>query len=225
MAKTAASVQPATPAQPLDRKALRASALEQAIKFVIADGHDREIPQDELVDAVDILRDMVAAFSPKARVAGGPRVTLEKASPTDVASFFVSTGLTRKELAAAAGVSTSVIATVQNEKGDRWSTVTFEAKRALILSWMTAHAAEIEARKANEAAEAVAKQAAIDAKAQRKTAAAAKAAAPKVAKAKAPAAATTSAKAAPAKKPGRPSASARQANRKQPAQGAVAAQA
>lgn len=94
--------------------------------------------------AIDSLREIVTVFGPRARESKGPRVQLEKAGFEEVGSYFLSTGLTRKELASAAKVSTSVIATVQNEKGDRWSTVTFEAKRALILSWMTAHAAEID---------------------------------------------------------------------------------
>lgn len=205
-AKQAQPVQAAAPATP-DRKVVRAAALEAATAAIAS--FDKPEPIEATV-IVDSLRGMVAAFSPKGRAPGAPRVTLEKASPADVAAFFASTGLTRKELAAAAAVSTSVIATVQNENGDRWSLVTFEAKRALILTWMTAHAAEIEARKANEAAEAVARQAAIDAKAARKAAASA----PKVAKAKAPAAATKATAKAAATKPGRPSAAARQANRK-----------
>lgn len=208
-AKQAQPVQAAAPATP-DRKAVRASAIEGLgqVRAAIASLGEDEHLDSAMVDSA--VESAIVAFSPKGRAPGAPRVTLAKASPADVASFFASTGLTRKELANAAAVSTSVIATVQNEKGDRWSVITFEAKRALILTWMTAHAAEIEARKANEAAEAVARQAAIDAKAARKAAASA----PKVAKAKAPAAATKATAKAAATKPGRPSAAARQANRK-----------
>lgn len=222
MAKQAASVQPATPAQAPDRKAIRASALEAAGAAIASFDKPEPIETTAIVDS---LRGMVEAFSPKARVAGGPRVTLQKAAPADVASYFLSTGLTRKELAAAAGVSTSVIATVQNEKGDRWSTVTFEAKQASIAAWMADHRAEIDARLAAEAQEVATRQAAATAKAAKAAARATAAAAPKVAKAKAPAtAAKATAKAAP--KPGRPSAAARQANRKaRPQLAVVAAQA
>lgn len=75
-----------------------------------------------------------------------PRVVLEKAEPADVAAYFAATGLSRKEIAAAAGVSTSVIATVQNPKGDRWSLKTFEAKKLLI------DAAAVDAAAARQAA-------------------------------------------------------------------------
>lgn len=209
VAKTAPATQ--APAQP-DRKAIRASALAQAVALVTADGADRPSGQIQHEDAIDALRDMVAAFSPRSRAGGGPRVVLDKAAPADVAAYFVETGLTRKELAAAAEVSTSVIATVQNEKGDRWSTVTFAAKKLLIATWMRDHAQEIATRQAAEAAEVAARQAKIDAKAAR---AAAPKPAPKAAAPKAAAKATSGKSSkATAAKPGRPSAAARQANRK-----------
>lgn len=148
-----------TPA--VDRKALRASAMEAANTALAA---------GDPADVSAALSQMVAAYSPATKASGGPRVVLDKADPAEVAAYFASTGLPRKEIATAAGVSTSVIATVQNEKGDRWSTVTFEAKRTLIDQYMVDHADEIAARAATAAAEAAAKQAAIDLKAANKVA-------------------------------------------------------
>jgi hypothetical protein len=68
------------------------------------------------------------------RATATPRTTAVKASPADVAAFFASTGLTRKQIAEAVGVSTSVIGTVQSESGDRWSLTRFEAAKPLILA-------------------------------------------------------------------------------------------
>lgn len=68
------------------------------------------------------------------RATKAPRHTKDKADPAAVAEFFASTGLSRKEIADAVGVSTSVISTVQNENGDRWSEARFEAAKPLILS-------------------------------------------------------------------------------------------
>jgi hypothetical protein len=64
--------------------------------------------------------------------------TVEKADPNGVKAYFESTGLNRKELAAIVGVSTSVIATVQNPNGDRWSAARFERAKVTI----AAHLAE-----------------------------------------------------------------------------------
>jgi hypothetical protein len=63
-----------------------------------------------------------------------PRATGAKAEPSVVAAFFASTGLTRKQIADAVGVSTSVIGTVQKESGDRWSMARFELAKPLILA-------------------------------------------------------------------------------------------
>jgi hypothetical protein len=63
-----------------------------------------------------------------------PRTTMAKASPSDVAAFFKSTGLSMKEIAEAVGVSTSVISTVTRENGDRWSAERFERAKPLILA-------------------------------------------------------------------------------------------
>jgi hypothetical protein len=63
-----------------------------------------------------------------------PRTTVAKAGPSAVAAFFASTGLSRKQIADAVGVSTSVIGTVQKENGDRWSLARFEAAKPLILA-------------------------------------------------------------------------------------------
>lgn len=197
---------------PIDRKALRQEALEKAQAVTAGDG---AIPPSEVRAALEL---MVSAFTPATKAPGGPRVLLDKAEPLEVAAFFESTGLTRKELAAAAEVSTSVIATVQNPKGDRWSLKTFEAKKVLIAAWTKAHAKEIKTRIDAEAAEAAAKVAATAAKAQaradREAAAAAKAAQPKAAAKTTKAPVSLAATKAAASKPGRPSKAARQANRK-----------
>jgi hypothetical protein len=68
------------------------------------------------------------------RGTGAPRSVAPKADPKVVASFFKSTGLSPKQIAAAVGVSTSVIGTVQRENGDRWSVVRFEAAKPLIVA-------------------------------------------------------------------------------------------
>jgi len=196
-------------------KEIRGAAIKRAVAAVEAlDAATSAEPEDvdtttlAQFESLDALRDVVAAFGKKVKAAGASRATLEKADPAGVAEFFTSTGLTRKELAAAAKVSTSVIATVQNEKGDRWSVVTFEAKRALIEQWVKDHAAEIGARQVAEAAEQAAKVQAAAAKATKAAAKAAAKVAPKPAKTKAAAAS------APAVKPGRPSVARRQANQK-----------
>lgn len=67
------------------------------------------------------------------------RKPMPKADPLVVAKFFESTGLSRKELAAAVGVSTSVIATVQKLSGDRWSQARYEAAKPLIIAYKKAH--------------------------------------------------------------------------------------
>jgi hypothetical protein len=124
---------------------------------------------------LDALNRLVLAVTPQKK-STGPRVKLEPADPADVAAYFESTGLTRKQIAAAAGVSTSVISTVQNPKGDRWSTETFAKKQALIDAYIVDHADEIEAARQADAAAAAAKAAKVAAKAAKK-------AAPKTAKA------------------------------------------
>ena len=209
------TTQAAAPAVSL--KETRAAALKRAIEAVEAlDAATSAEPEDvdtttlAQFESYDALREVVTAFGRKAKVPGAGRATLEKADPADVAAYFASTGLTRKELAAAAKVSTSVIATVQNEKGDRWSLVTFGVKRGLIDQWMVDHAAEISARQSAEAAEAAAKVQAAAAKAAKA-----------VAKAQPKPAAAPKAAASTAKT-GRPSVARRQANRKQPAVAASA---
>lgn len=69
------------------------------------------------------------------------RSLMPKAEPDAVREYFESTGLNRKELAAAVGVTVSVIATVQNPKGDRWSAARFEAAKPLIEAVVAAKAA------------------------------------------------------------------------------------
>jgi hypothetical protein len=59
---------------------------------------------------------------------------IPKADPKVVAAFFASTGLTRKQIAEALGVSTSLVGTVQKETGDRWSLTRFEAAQPVILA-------------------------------------------------------------------------------------------
>ena len=204
------------PAATVSVKEMRSAAIKRAIAAVEAlDAATSAQPEDvdtttlAQFESYDALREIVVAFGKKVHVAGAGRATLEKAAPADVAAYFTQTGLTRKELAAAAKVSTSVIATVQNEKGDRWSVVTFEAKRALIEQWMVDHEGEITARQDAEAAEQAAKVQAAAAKATKATAKAA----PKPAKT--PKAAATSAPAAKSTaKTGRPSVARRQANQK-----------
>lgn len=196
-------------------KETRTAALKRAIAAVEALDKDTQEDVDTTFllqsEGLDALHEVVTAFGKRAKAPGAGRVTLEKADPADVAAFFASTGLTRKELAAAAKVSTSVIATVQNEKGDRWSTQTFEAKRALIEQWTKDHAAEIKARQDAEAAEQAAK---VQAAANKAAKAAAKTSQPAAATAKAPQSTA---------KTGRPSVARRQANKKQPAQVAATA--
>jgi hypothetical protein len=66
------------------------------------------------------------------RKSSGPRATMPKADPNEVAAYFRASGLSRKELAAVVGVSTSVIGTVAKMSGDRWSQVRFDAAKVLI---------------------------------------------------------------------------------------------
>lgn len=66
------------------------------------------------------------------------RATLLKADPDEVRKYFDSTGLTRAQLADALGITVSVISTVQNPLGDRWSQTRFEAAKILIGAYKTA---------------------------------------------------------------------------------------
>lgn len=219
MAKTQASSEAArTPTEP-SRRDLQKQAITESIALVSefdeagGFGSDNVDLITEMYGRfVEAARSVASAFGARVKSAPHERVTLEKAEPADVAAYFAGTGLTRKELASAAGVSTSVIATVQNPTGDRWSRVTFEAKRKLIEAWMESHAAEIKTRQEADAKAAADRQAKIDAKAQRAAAKTQKAstASPKAASTpKAGKAAATS-----GKKPGRPDKASRAANRK-----------
>jgi hypothetical protein len=67
-----------------------------------------------------------------ARAVAAPKKGSDKADPTEVAAYFASTGLTRKELAAVLGVSTSLIGTVAKDSGDRWSAERFAKARVQI---------------------------------------------------------------------------------------------
>lgn len=86
--------------------------------------------EDRLLAAIALCE--LAGYVVRRPIAATPRATVTKADPAEVKSYFDSTGLTRKQLAAAVGVSTSVIATVQNPNGDRWSQVRYEAAKVLI---------------------------------------------------------------------------------------------
>lgn len=73
------------------------------------------------------------------------RITAVKAEPAAVAAYFESTGLTRKQIADAVGVTVSVIATVQNPNGDRWSEVRFQAAKIMIDAYKSALEAMVKA--------------------------------------------------------------------------------
>lgn len=64
--------------------------------------------------------------------ASSVRSTVLKADPDEVKDYFTGTGLSRQEIADAVGVTSSVIATVQNVNGDRWSAERFARARVLI---------------------------------------------------------------------------------------------
>jgi len=68
------------------------------------------------------------------------RAVVEKADSAVVAAYFSLTGLNRKEIADAVGVCVSVIATVQNPNGDRWSATRFAAAQILIDAYVAAKA-------------------------------------------------------------------------------------
>jgi hypothetical protein len=76
-----------------------------------------------------------------------PRSVMVKAEPAVVAAFFASTGLSRKEIAEAVGVTTSVIGTVTKENGDRWSLARFELAKPLILAAAKAKAKAVKPTK------------------------------------------------------------------------------
>lgn len=96
---------------------------------------------DDLVKAaIDLLEKN--GYSVRLRTAS-QRVTAVKAEPADVKTYFDSTGMTRAQIADAVGVTVSVIATVQNPNGDRWSQVRFDAAKILIDAYKIALAARI----------------------------------------------------------------------------------
>ncbi len=155
------------------RRLERAEALTDAVAAIEA-VEPGDNPSLDLVTVRDALVRLVAAVKPKIR-STGPRVPLEKAEPEEVQAYFESTGMSRKQIASAAKVSTSVISTVQNPKGDRWSVATFTAKQVLIDAYVIEHADEIETARLEDIAAAKAKADKAAAKAAKK---AAKAAAP-----------------------------------------------
>lgn len=191
----------ALPTTAVDRKAERTAALELAKAVLDAE-------ENTVEDAIDALEVLYTAFAPRTKPSGGPRARLTMADPNVVKAYFESTGLTRKQLAGAAGVSTSVIATVQNTKvkddgsfvGDQWSEITFAVKRAMIDQYMIDHADEIAAAHAADVAAAAAKQAEADAKAAKAAAKVTAKAAPTVPVAAATAPAVKAAKAKPVNK-------------------------
>lgn len=142
-----------------------------------------------------------------AKAASAPRQVLEKADPIEVGKYFEQTGMTRKQLAAAVGVSTSVIATVQNPKGDRWSAKRFADAKPLIDKYAREHQAEIQAAKDADAASAKASAAKLAARSARQ-------AARPVTKLPAAKRQARTAKARKQKKAGRPSTARRADNRK-----------
>jgi len=71
------------------------------------------------------------------------RSLMVKADPLEVGTYFEATGLTRKEIADAVGVCVSVIATVQNPNGDRWSQTRYLAAKILIAAYVEAKNAQI----------------------------------------------------------------------------------
>lgn len=75
---------------------------------------------------------------PPVVASSGSRVLKPKADPLEVRAYFASTGLSRRELAGIVGTGVGVIATVQNPKGDRWSTERFKRARALIDAYLAA---------------------------------------------------------------------------------------
>lgn len=83
------------------------------------------------------------------KASAATRQLMVKAEPSEVKAYFDRFAgekpeggvvLTRKELADAVGVTVSVIATVQNENGDRWSAIRFAAAKRLIEAYAEAKA-------------------------------------------------------------------------------------
>lgn len=95
-------------------------------------------PVDPIAAAVAILEANGYLVRKRTQV---ERTLVAKADPLEVAAFFEASGLSRKELADACGVTVSVIATVQNPNGDRWSATLFEARKRLITAYAEAKAA------------------------------------------------------------------------------------
>ena len=64
------------------------------------------------------------------------RETMPKADPMAVKKFFETLRMTRKEIAGALGISTSVVAVVQNPSptADRWSKARFDRARPVLLA-------------------------------------------------------------------------------------------
>lgn len=164
----ATSAPSAATAAAAKRRGDRTTALTTA-REILEDNHATKDTIRETLESV------VAAFTPRTRRSTGPRQVLEKVPPEEVAAYFASTGLARKQIAAAAGVSPSVIATVQNVNGDRWSRNTFEAKRVMIDAYIEEHRAQLDAERDAQAAEDAAKTQADAAKAARKAGKSAKA--------------------------------------------------
>jgi hypothetical protein len=119
---------PARPARPT------ASAPDARLVALVAwrDVNAKAIPA-EVLEVVDVA---IARGSRMPRSASA----VEKADPNVVKAYFESTGLNRKELAAVLSISSSVIATVQNPNGDRWSAARFERAKTTIAAHLAAAA-------------------------------------------------------------------------------------
>lgn len=113
-----------------DELAAESAAEDSAASEIEAKGDDTTDAEDRLLAAIALCE--IAGYVVRKPIAATPRATVQKADPAEVKAYFDSTGMTRKQLAAAVGVSTSVIATVQNPNGDRWSQVRYDAAKVLI---------------------------------------------------------------------------------------------
>lgn len=117
-----------------------AAVVEPQVEPVVAPVEPPAAPEpvDPIAAATAILE--AAGYTVRKRTVV-ERVLMVKAEPLVVAAYFESTGLSRKELADAVGVTVSVIATVGNPNGDRWSATRFAAAQILIDAYVAAKAA------------------------------------------------------------------------------------
>jgi hypothetical protein len=80
-----------------------------------------------------------AKAAPKRSAPARPVRGTEKAEPSEIRAFLDGLGLSNKQAAEALGKSVALIATVRNDKGDRWSRERWEQAKPRFVAYAKRH--------------------------------------------------------------------------------------